>query len=975
MARSQILLGSIKTLDHDVAGDVYAIDERTIEVRKFVYDGTAPDAFWYGDVGGRATSAGDILLDPPNCGKSKLGPFRSPTTVRVEMPAGKTLNDYGFISVWCRLAAVSFGGLAIPKEKLAGLPEAGAGECGAGTSSGSGGSSATEETGTEPFPVKDNMSCEPLGDDLLQVRWLVDGDDVNVELVGRISDTQYMGFGPSGSDTATQMVGSDPAICILGDDTKYTAIDYYMSSRAPCANGVGVCPDVDATLSTGSATSQFSKISGERNGDIVVVRYTRPLRAVDTTADRPISTAEKTFVTWAVGPTATLGSGGRQVLDHGRTATVAPRESVSIEFGRTAKSNCEPFVTKTAVAPDAPSVPDVEPFERPVAILDPAKEVFARIGPSGGDRGLQAVAQRPGWGIAWYMNQEGSDPVLAQTLGVERGKEYTFKVMGGDDPENASNFHPLYITSSEVGGDVETETVYAGPVSGRECRITDGDATADAKTYSEFWKSLGSQCVTDATVLAGAGTLKWKVDNNTPYIVYYQCRTHRLLGWRIRVFDQGKASTDDLEKVNVVPRVLSTSCDVLFKGSSRNFQGCRKNLEGGVDVYWNIDESAKTIETLMSGKPGAEGGYSMFHLAFFQPLICFTAVLLLCILFLTSLDSLLVYRLSFGILRSYFCVPAWSSSAVGWGWGQRSMVPSGGGAAAIAFADPSSGAVSVRDYSLSARSSAGVQPGTSQELSGGEAELVDGSIFALFTRPLGGSISNGPTDAIWAVGPAVSSATSLMTHTSRSSGNFDLSTASSSSDSVGSSLETLWKVHAWLMALAWLGLAPIGILGIRRFKKYNPLTFRIHQGLLVLATLFTIAAYIIALVEGRRLAKVHFSLGTVVMVLALFQVVLGVIRPAKGAPKRGLFYALHSNAGRLTWIIAVANVFVGLFLARSNAPTWLKVVAGVLVGLYVLAFLIFETVLSGSFPSKEVSEAPEADGASDELRSPGSASP
>lgn len=304
------------------------------------------------------------------------------------------------------------------------------------------------------------------------------------------------------------------------------------------------------------------------------------------------------------------------------------------------------------------------------------------------------------------------------------------------------------------------------------------------------------------------------------------------------------------------------------------------------------------------------------------------------------------------------------------------MVPSGGGAAAIAFSDPDSGNVVVRDYSLTARSSSGVKPGSSQGLTGGEAEVVDGSIRARFTRPLGDAITKGPTDAIWAVGPKVQSLNELRTHTSRSSGNFDLSAVSSGGDSVGSSLEAVWKAHAWLMAIAWLIFAPTGILAMRRFKKFNPTTFQGHRALLILTTVSTFVGYAIALAKGRRGEKAHFAIGTIVMVLALFQVVLGALRPAKDAPNRKLFYLLHANTGRGAWILAVVNVFIGLRLSKTNAPTWLKIVAGVIVGIFVVASVLFETVLRGSFPSKEKSDAAgEAAGSDDPGGSASSASP
>ena len=57
---------------------------------------------------------------------------------------------------------------------------------------------------------------------------------------------------------------------------------------------------------------------------------------------------------------------------------------------------------------------------------------------------------RAGWGIAWYING-----TLIPELVVERGKTYTFLVEGGDNPNNLANYHPLYITDSISGGQLQ----------------------------------------------------------------------------------------------------------------------------------------------------------------------------------------------------------------------------------------------------------------------------------------------------------------------------------------------------------------------------------------------------------------------------------------------------------------------------------------------------------------------------------------
>ncbi len=57
------------------------------------------------------------------------------------------------------------------------------------------------------------------------------------------------------------------------------------------------------------------------------------------------------------------------------------------------------------------------------------------------------VSDLSGWGISWYVN--GS---LIPELRLKRGSTYTFIVEGGNDPSDLADYHPFYITSSELGG-------------------------------------------------------------------------------------------------------------------------------------------------------------------------------------------------------------------------------------------------------------------------------------------------------------------------------------------------------------------------------------------------------------------------------------------------------------------------------------------------------------------------------------------
>lgn len=94
------------------------------------------------------------------------------------------------------------------------------------------------------------------------------------------------------------------------------------------------------------------------------------------------------------------------------------------------------------------SVPDENaPMPWPVRKIIGEKNITARIGPTGGKRGYEALTGSPSWGIAWYLND-----LLIPELYVERGETYTFVVEGGDKSSNPARYHPFYITDSPEGG-------------------------------------------------------------------------------------------------------------------------------------------------------------------------------------------------------------------------------------------------------------------------------------------------------------------------------------------------------------------------------------------------------------------------------------------------------------------------------------------------------------------------------------------
>lgn len=116
------------------------------------------------------------------------------------------------------------------------------------------------------------------------MKWEIQGDNVIVDLYGRIREDQYMAFGLSGVQGKSQMIGGDVVVAFY--DTKkriFWAEDYYMSHLSQCDGKHGVCPDKRI-----GGRNDVMVISGDRKNGVTSVRYSRPLQTNEPINDRPI---------------------------------------------------------------------------------------------------------------------------------------------------------------------------------------------------------------------------------------------------------------------------------------------------------------------------------------------------------------------------------------------------------------------------------------------------------------------------------------------------------------------------------------------------------------------------------------------------------------------------------------------------------------------------------------------------------------
>ncbi|KAG7297571.1 hypothetical protein JYU34_019614 [Plutella xylostella] len=591
---------------HGVSSDnIVVVDAQTLLIPNFSYDGEAPDAkFWVGR--GDKPSPQGIRIPDENGKETPLRRYDRKTIV-LTLPGELTVFDIGYFSVWCEAFTVNFGHVALPSTKLSNVPP------------------SLKMLGVSP---QSKLNCEVLYEDMaFEVRWAVAGDSIVLQLVAKLEDGEYMSFGLSGDATSSQMVGGDVAVAWVDKTSlKGYAHDYYLDAKSQCAGVRGSCPDERL----GAKTNSLRLLNAALVNGYSIVTYQRGLRAADQ-LDRAIYTNVSQPIIWATGP---LNS-RNEVSYHSHFL----KGDKSIEFGRPPVWNCPmpeteeegkepagvpppPPPRKQEVVEDSPKpaykpnpvpppkpVPAVEPWEiPPIQCHEPADGVFyAQMGPTGGKQGYSAITGHVGWGISWYING-----LLIPEINVVRGRKYTFVVEGGSNPDVPARYHPFYITNDPVGGyfhrsqeERKGVEIYAGvrqtrtgeliPTGvGRLCNWTPDTEGPEADEYPSF--GAYQRSLTLVCEEGNPGVVTWIPDKNTPDTVYYQCFTHRHLGWKINVLDE--CDVVEAEGSRVVERVVQPEMPDLLQGEE-SVQVYTK-VKPGNDI---LDQRKKYEKIINAKKP------------------------------------------------------------------------------------------------------------------------------------------------------------------------------------------------------------------------------------------------------------------------------------------------------------------------------------------------------------------------------------
>lgn len=96
--------GTLTTFAHSVSGTVTIIDDCTIEITGFNYDGGGPQVYFYAGTNGNYTDANAFRFSHLLTGTS----FNN-DTIRLIIPNPKSLDDFNSLSIWCVDFNANFG--------------------------------------------------------------------------------------------------------------------------------------------------------------------------------------------------------------------------------------------------------------------------------------------------------------------------------------------------------------------------------------------------------------------------------------------------------------------------------------------------------------------------------------------------------------------------------------------------------------------------------------------------------------------------------------------------------------------------------------------------------------------------------------------------------------------------------------------------------------------------------------------------
>lgn len=172
----------------------------------------------------------------------------------------------------------------------------------------------------------------------------------------------------------------------------------------------------------------------------------------------------------------------------------------------------------------------------------------------------------------------------------------------------------------------------------------------------------------------------------------------------------------------------------------------------------------------------------------------------------------------------------------------------------------------------------------------------------------------------------------------------------------------LFQIHGLLMLSAWVTMISISLILARHYKTAWPNRkidgkqpwFPLHTGINVIALFANCAGIVIVFVAVDGMSPVndtvpgyaaaHPVIGLVVTGLMIINPIMAAFRCAPDHKNRGFFNVAHYFVGTSAHILAILNIFFGMYLSKSSSftPDWVRAIMYAFIGVHIFVSIVLE---------------------------------
>jgi len=181
-----------------------------------------------------------------------------------------------------------------------------------------------------------------------------------------------------------------------------------------------------------------------------------------------------------------------------------------------------------------------------------------------------------------------------------------------------------------------------------------------------------------------------------------------------------------------------------------------------------------------------------------------------------------------------------------------------------------------------------------------------------------------------------------------------------------SAMRPFVKAHGILMIVSWMLLAGFGLLNARYFKNEwadqsifgLKFWFINHRTSMQIATVASLAGFVLIFVHvggwsevnpnASILLRAHPYIGVIVTFFVILNPIMAVFRPDVHSESRVIFNWAHRVVGTLSFVLAILNIFLGLYLpgVEEILPLWVIYIMIGYASYHILTEIILMVIVS-----------------------------